>query len=356
MNTAKTIEDRARREVRSMRVYEPAEPPSGAIMLHANEAPSSHGSGGSSNLNRYPANRPQKLAKRLADLYEVEEDNVLVTRGSSEGIDLVLRTFCTANRDNVLLTPPTFEMYQVYASLQGAGTINVLRESSAAFALDVDAVLAACNQRTKVMFLCSPNNPDGSLIPRDKIQRLVDACEAKIVVVVDEAYIEYSNQNSLCPMVRDYENLVVLRTLSKAFALAGARCGAVVASPALIDLFSCVLPPYAVSSLVTDSVISALSDAGIAAMRSSVSATIAERNRVQAELNRCNCVLRTWPSQANFLLVEFDDLTRVVGILSTQKIMIRTFHDHSVLKNCARITIASPAENEFLIKAVREID
>jgi len=355
MNNAKKIQGLARREVRLMRAYQPAEPSAGAVQLHANEAPCALANSNRTNLNRYPANRPQELTKRMADLYEVAEDNLLVTRGSSEGIDLILRTFCTANRDNVLLTPPTFEMYQVYASLQGAGTINVRRERSDGFALDMDAVLAACNQQTKVLFLCSPNNPDGSLIPRDTIRRLLDAHEAKAIVVVDEAYIEYSNEKSLAPLVKDHENLVVLRTLSKAFALAGARCGAVVASPALIDLVSCVIPPYALSSLVIDSAMNALSDAGIKAMKSSVRATVAEKKRVQIELGSCRCVLRTWSSEANFLLVEFDDLEAIAKILNTRKIMIRTFDENSDLSNCARITIASPADNDCLINAVREV-
>ena len=162
----------------------------------------------------------------MAAHYGVAPENILVTRGSSEGIDLLIRSFCTAGQDSVLLTPPTFELYEIYASVQGARCIKVPLEERRDFAVDSGALLSACDDRTKLIFLCSPNNPVGTLTPREEILHILQSRSGKSVVVVDEAYIEYSGVDSLAPLVRRFDNLVVLRIVSKGLALAGARCGA----------------------------------------------------------------------------------------------------------------------------------
>jgi histidinol-phosphate aminotransferase len=291
----------------------------------------------------------------MAACYGVAADNVLVTRGSSEGIDLLIRTFCSAGQDNVLLTPPVFDLYQVYASVQGARTICVPLRADRDFAVDTDALLAACDARTKLIFLCSPNNPVGTVIPRQQLLRIVKARAGKSVVIIDEAYIEYSDTDSLAPLVSQYDNLVVLRTLSKALALAGARCGAVIASAGLIRLLDGVLAPYALSSPVISSAELALSNKRLTEARKAVSRIIAERERLRVELAACNAVQRIWPSLANFLLVRFGNLREVRSCLKDAGIAIRTYDNDAALKDCARITIASAIDNDRLLRALRSL-
>lgn len=351
-----TIAALVRPEIRNLRTYQSTDSHASAIKLHANEAPLATGTGIAEGLNRYPALRPAALTRQMAAYYGVAADNILVTRGSSEGIDILLRTFCSAGQDNVLLTPPAFEMYQVYASIQGACTISAPLQADANFAVDTSALLSACDENTKLIFLCSPNNPVGTVIPRIQILHVLEARASKSVVIVDEAYIEYSDTESLAPLVREYDNLVVLRTLSKALALAGARCGAVITSAGLIRLLDGVLAPYALSSPVITSAELALSDNHLAAAQKSASIIIAERERLRIELNACNAVERVWPSQANFLLVRFRKLHEVRNCLEDSNIIIRVFDNDPLLKDCARITVALAADNNRLIKALMSVN
>lgn len=350
-----TITSLARPEIRALSSYETEAPPEGATRLHANEAPRAIGNGAAKGLNRYPELRPGALTAKLAGRFTVAPENVLVTRGSSEGIDLLIRTFCCAGQDNVLLTPPVFGLYAMYAAIQDAGIVSVPLRAEEDFSLDTRALLEACDDGTKLVFLCSPNNPVGCVLPREQILNIVEARAGQSIVVVDEAYVEYSGTDSLAPLVSRHENLVVLRTLSKALALAGARCGAVVAPAALIRLLNGVLAPYAVSSPVIDSVDLALSDAGLADARAAIDAIIAERERLHTELSTCRAVQYVWPSQANFLLVCFRNLAEVTACLAGVNIAVRTYARDSVLENCARITVSSQADNDRLIRAIRSL-
>jgi histidinol-phosphate aminotransferase len=342
-----------RPEVRDLCAYRTTDSSASGINLHANEAPVATGTGLRDGLNRYPARRPAALTLRMANHYGVDADNVLVTRGSTEGIDLLLRTFCSAGRDSVLLTPPTFGMYQVYASVQGARSILVPLQAEREFALDTSALLRACEENTKLIFLCTPNNPAGGVIPAQQILRILCERAAQSLVVVDEAYIEYSGTESLAPLVREYENLVVLRTMSKALALAGVRCGALIASDTLVKLIDGVLAPYALSSPAIASAELALSDRQLSEARKSIDMIIAERERMQLELGGCKAVQQVWPSQANFLFLRFHNLHSIRSRLNDENINIRIYNDDPLLKNCARITVALAADNDSLIGAVR---
>lgn len=351
-----TISALVRPEIRRLSAYPACAAPGKSIRMNANEAPVSVGSGLQDGLNRYPALRPAVLTQRMAAWYGVSADNVLATRGSSEGIDLLFRAFCSAGRDEVLLTPPAFEMYRIYASIQGAGIVDVPLQPDRDFSVNTDALLSACNEQTKLVFLCSPNNPAGPLIPSRQILEIVEARAGKSVVVVDEAYIEFSDVDSLAPLVTRYDNLVVLRTLSKALALAGARCGAVIAQAGLISLLDGILAPYALSSPVIAAAEHALTGGQLSAARESIRMTVAERQRLRCELETCNAVEQIWPSEANFLLVRFRDLGKVRNIIADEKIVIRTFTGDPILQNCARITVASPTDNDRLVQAIRGAD
>lgn len=351
-----TIKTLARPEIRALRSYQVAPAREDAIRLNANEAPLSIGNGEAEGLNRYPALRPAALTAAMAAHYGVTTENVLVTRGSSEGIDLLIRTFCAPGKDNVLLTPPAFDLYEIYASVQGAGVIATPLRADLDFSLDTKSLLSACDEGTKLIFLCSPNNPAGTAIPRETILSIAEARAGKSVVVVDEAYIEYSGLDSLATQVKERENLVVLRTLSKALALAGARCGSVIASSGLIRLLDSVLAPYAMSSPVVDSALQALSHEQLAKARRLATEVIGERERMRVELAACKEVRKVWPSSANFLLVRFANLQRVLCRLDDAAIAIRTYAGDATLQNCARITVASSADNERLINAIRSLD
>lgn len=345
----------ARPEVRGLVVYPGPDLGENSIRLHANEAARALDALALAGLNRYPDVRPAGLTRKMAELYGVTAENVLVTRGSSEGIDLLMRAFCVAGQDEVLLTPPAFEMYQVYASIQGAATVSVPLQADKDYSVDAEALLGACNERGKLIFLSSPNNPVGTVVPRQQIEKILRALEGKCVVVVDEAYVEFSESGSLVSLVAEHENLVVLRTLSKAYALAGVRCGAVVASPPLIGLLEGLLPPYALSSPVVSLAELALSSRNIACARKNIRETVAERERVRRMLATCSVIEKIWPSEANFLFVGLTDVDAVKKRLAEAGVIIRTYDDNSQLQGCARISIGTVDENNSFLDAIRSL-
>ena len=342
----------ARSDIVELRSYQAGDQVDDTIRLNANEAPVAHAG---STLNRYPAVRPIALQNRLSELFGINAKNLLVTRGSSEAIDVLIRCWCRAYADSIVTTPPTFEMYRVYADIQGVGISGFPLAPDRDFALDTDGLVSACGPDTKIVFLCSPNNPTGTLIPRDDVARAAEALADRTLVVVDEAYVEFSDQPSLVSEVVNYENLVVLRTLSKAHALAGARCGAAIASEPVIDVMSKVLPPYSFSTPVTETVLNTLSDSALAESEDVVSNIRRERERVSRLLADLDCVNRIWPSQANFILTKFHSLPIVLEFLLDRRILIRNFGNASGLENCARITIGTADENDELIRALGEI-
>jgi histidinol-phosphate aminotransferase len=347
-----SIENLARREIRELRAYETAVRADGAIRLHANEASWSRDAGASS-LNRYPELRPTELQARMAEQFGVSKDNLLVTRGSSEAIDLLIRTFCRAGKDNVVIASPTFVMYKGFAEIQGADVIDCRLLAENDFALDADSVENACSANSKLVFLCSPNSPTGNVVPAADIIRLLEAREDKSIIVVDEAYIEFSDTDSMAGLVDRYDNLVVLRTLSKALALAGARCGAVIGGPVLIRILNGVLAPYALATPVVECVLRAMSSDEAADNQERIRETIQERERVAENLKTIPAVKKLWPSQANFLLVQFYDLAKAQERLQAERILIRDISGDPRLENFARISIGSRDENDRLLAALR---
>ena len=218
----------ARPEIQALHAYEAAEQVDDTIRLNANESPRRSAIGSFRRpLNRYPEVRPQGLQRALAERFGCAADELLVTRGSSEAIDLVIRTFCRAGVDSVLVTSPSFSMYRHYAEVQGARLVEVQTLAEQDFAIDIDAVLAACDDSTRLIFICSPNNPTGTTLARDELERLLQTRGNASAIVVDEAYVEFGENESVTSLLGRYDNLLVLRTLSKALGFAGARCGAV---------------------------------------------------------------------------------------------------------------------------------
>ncbi len=342
------IEMLARPEIRTLSAYETEWQENGALRLHANEAPTA---AGSDSLNRYPESRPSNLQSRLADRLYVSADNLLITRGSTEAIDLLIRTFCRAGRDNIVITPPTFVMYQVYADIQGANTIQCPLSAERDFVVDLGSLADKCTASSKLIFICSPNNPTGNVTPRSAIVELLNARRNQSIIVVDEAYIEFSESESMADLVAEHDNLVVLRTLSKALALAGARCGALIGNANLVRLLDRVLAPYALATPVIDCVMVALANKK-SADDSRIAEIVAERDRLTEKLALNPFVQKVWPSHANFLLVQFRNLAELQERLQAERILIRDFGDNPGLENCARITIGDASENDRLLAAL----
>ncbi|MDJ0709739.1 MAG: aminotransferase class I/II-fold pyridoxal phosphate-dependent enzyme, partial [Woeseiaceae bacterium] len=245
----------ARPEIQALHAYEAAAQVDDTIRLNANESPRRSPVGSFRRpLNRYPEVRPQQLQRALAERFGCAFDELLVTRGSSEAIDLVIRTFCRARIDSVLVTSPSFSMYRHYAEVQGANLIEVKTRPEQDFAVDIDAILEACDDSTRLIFICSPNNPTGTTLARDELERLLRARGGASAIVVDEAYVEFGSNDSVTGLLSQYDNLLVLRTLSKALGFAGARCGAVAGPAAVVRMLGAVQAPYALATPVVECV------------------------------------------------------------------------------------------------------
>ena len=348
-----SICDLARPEIRELVPYDARPPAMESIRLNANEAPvSPYSSLDSADSNRYPELRPRSLQSALATLYGVDQNNLCPTRGSSEGIDLLVRAFCRAYRDNVVILPPTFEMYSAYAAMQAADVRSAPLNMDRGFAVDWQALADQCDENTRIVFLCSPNNPTGNIIPRNEILEFAESRAGKTIVIVDEAYIEFSGRTSLSSEINNLDNLVVLRTLSKAYALAGARCGAVLACDQVVELMTALMSPYALSTPVTQLVLAALEPDNHAAAEEQIAATKQERDKLRTRLGKLDVVDRVWPGYANFLLVRFTQPERVRDALAGQNVLIRGFNGVNSLQDCARITIGMPDENNRLVAAL----
>src|ERR1700753_2369590 len=307
------VTELARPEIVALKPYEHASWEPTLERLHANELPwRSFADDSDAGLNRYPEPQPRALVERLAALYGASPESVLVGRGGDEMIDLLTRGFCRAGRDSVVICPPTFGMYSVSARIQGAEVITVPLRADQGFALDEQAVLDRCNDSVKLVYLCSPNNPTGNRLGNDSILSLTRALRGRAIVVVDEAYMEFSEAGfsgtaSLAGRIGDLPHLAIIRTLSKAYALAGARCGTLIADPEVIALLQKVIPPYAISQLSIEAVLKVLEPAQVTVAKTRIELILSERERVISALSELAAVTRVWPSDANFVLAEFAD-------------------------------------------------
>jgi histidinol-phosphate aminotransferase len=348
------VSELARPEIVALKAYEHAVWEPALERLHANELPwRSFSDESLAGLNRYPEPQPRALVERLASLYDVSAESVLVGRGSDEAIDLLVRGFCRAGQDSVVVCPPTFGMYSVAARIQGANVLTVPLRADAGFALDEPAVLEQCKRDVKLVFVCSPNNPTGNLLSADSVLALTRALQGRAIVVVDEAYIEFSDAQSLARRIPELPHLAILRTLSKAYALAGARCGTLIADPEVIALLRKVIPPYAVPQLSMEAVLKALDPVQIAATKVRLETIRSERERLLTVLPACSNVTRVWPSAANFLLVEFEDAPLALARARGARLLIRDVRGYPGLGRCLRITVGSPEQNNRLLDALR---
>jgi histidinol-phosphate aminotransferase len=244
-------------------------------------------------------------------------------------------------------------MYAVMARVQGAEVINVPLQIQNGFALDVDEILRQCTPRVKVIFLCSPNNPTGNLIDERDILQIANRVEGRSIVVVDEAYVEFAAAESLIRRIKDLPQLAIMRTLSKAHGLAGARCGTLIANPEIIALLRKVIHPYAITQLTVEAALKLLTPAQIAVMKSRIVEIRSERERLSQALRALPRARRVWPSDSNFVLVEFDDPEWALGHARSANLLIRDVRAQFGLPRCVRITVGTPEQNDRLLGALR---
>lgn len=313
------------------------------IQMDANENPFVMKDG----CNRYPEPQPVSLRQKLCALYGVRDAQLLITRGSDEAIDLLVRAFCQANQDGIVITPPTYGMYEVSARIQGA-SIKSVPLLSPDFALDADDVIRQWQPNIKLIFLCSPNNPTGNSLDLEAVLKLCAYFSDKALIVIDEAYIEFSTRQSFVRFLDEFPNLVILRTLSKAYGMAGVRCGSVIAAPEIVALLRKILAPYPIPMPVLHVVLEALSDNNIEQRNVQIKMIQDQKKQLCLFLQRFPSVKKVYPSEANFLLVAVESPARWMAVCRDHGVVIRDRSNIAGLSDCVRITIGTPEENKTL--------
>ncbi len=346
------IEELARENVRALTPYQSARRlgGNGDVWLNANEFPTPVAFElTQQTLNRYPECQPKAVIENYAAYAGVQPEQVLVSRGADEGIELLIRAFCEPGQDAVLYCPPTYGMYTVSAE-----TFNVeLRKVPSLENWQLDLQGIADNlDGVKVVFVCSPNNPTGQLINPQDIRALLEMTRGKALVVADEAYIEFCPQATLAGWLAEYPHLVILRTLSKAFALAGLRCGFTLANKEVIDLLMKVIAPYPLSTPVADIAAQALAPAGITAMRGRVAQIVEEREYLISALKNIACVEQVFESETNYILARFTASSAVFKSLWDQGIILRDQNKQPSLSGCLRISVGTREESQRVIDAL----
>lgn len=319
------------------------------ILLDANE--NSYGApiSNSLDLHRYPMPYQDKLRQQIADYRSVSKDNVFVGVGSDEAIDLLFRIFCAPVTDRVIINPPTYGMYKVSANINDVKVDSVLLTED--FQLQPEQILNRVTNFTKLIFVCSPNNPTANDINKQDIITLLDNFDG--LVVVDEAYIDFSNEESWSSELKNYPNLVVLQTLSKAFGLAGIRLGIALAHPDVIDYMMKVKAPYNINKLTSNIAQQAFEAAELNS--SNIKQIIAERIRIENELHAIDKVDKIYPSSANFLLFRVNDALNVYKKLANAGVIIRYRGNEPHCNNCLRLTIGTESENNQFLKELTTI-
>lgn len=317
------------------------------VFLDANENPL--GSITSEKWNRYPDPYQSKLKEKIAEIKDIAADHIFLGNGSDEPIDLLLRAFCEPGVDNVIINPPTYGMYKVSADINNVTAREVLM--TADYDLDVDGIFASMDMQTKIIFICSPNNPTGNDVTLSKIEQILNAYSG--LVVVDEAYIDFAERPSFISKLSTYPNLIILQTFSKAWGLASLRLGMAFCSPEVLSILNKIKPPYNISGLTQRTVLEALENkAEKDEMVKDIQSSKLELNRLLSELS---IVKKIHPSDANFYLVEIDNANVYYQRLIEKKVIVRDRSRVVLCENCLRITVGTKYENFKLVQALKEI-
>jgi histidinol-phosphate aminotransferase len=330
------------------------------IFLNANENPFELP--GLEGLNRYPEPQPAALLEAFAQTYGVEHNQIVITRGADEAIAILIRVFCEPNRDSVIITPPTFGIYGVDSRAQPANVIEVpLLKTQGTFALDAEGIIKAAKtaeNKVKLVFLCSPNNPTGTSFSHETISEICEALEGHAVVVLDETYAEFAQAGSMTEDLASTPNLIILRTLSKSYAFAGMRIGCMIAADT--DFISLVrtkaLETYPLTRLSVEAAFHVLSPEIKAIAHENIKKLLAERDRMRAALEKSAHVSFIYPSDANFLLVEMKDAKGFYDYAKQNNVILRDFSSKAGTEKCIRLSIGSPEENQAVLKLLAGFD
>ena len=316
-----------------------------SVFLDANENP--YGSPLPDKFNRYPDPLQWQLKFQIAGIKGVPAENIFIGNGSDEVIDLAFRIFCTPAKDNVIICPPTYGMYEVSGNINDVEIRKVNLTND--FQLDVEGVMNAIDTNTKLIFICSPNNPTGNNMRHEDIEIILNNFSG--IVIIDEAYINYSKQKTFIQELTEYPNLVVMQTLSKAWGLAALRLGLCYASMDIIDLFNKVKPPYNINDASQLLALEALQNADL--VNEWITASVQQKEVVIKELSAFNFVEKIYPSDANFFLMKVKDASKLYDYLAENEIVVRNRSRDPGCENCLRITIGTPEENQQLLHLLK---
>lgn len=354
MNT-KNILSLVRENIRALKPYSSARQEfegNASVFLDANEnafgSPGITGNANEKLFNRYPDPLQNQLKLQLAGIYGVAPQNIFIGNGSDEVIDLAYRIFCEPGKDNVIICPPTYGMYEVSGNINNVAIKKVNLQPG--FRLDTAAILAAADENSKLLFICSPNNPTGNTMGREDILLLLKNFNG--LVLIDEAYINYAAEKSYVAELAGFSNLIVMQTLSKAWGLAALRVGLCFASPVIIDLFNKVKPPYNINLASQQYSLQALQQEN--QVNEWIHIVVEEKELLQQRLQQFPFVEKVYRSDANFLLVKVSDADAVYQYLTNRQIVVRNRSREPLCENCLRISIGTPEENKFLIDALKQ--
>ncbi len=342
------LEKLVRPNILAMKAYSSArdeyEVNNDVILLDANENPFT------SDWNRYPDPYQRKLKEVISHLKNIPTENIFLGNGSDEGIDLIFRIFCEPGKDNIIITDPTYGMYEVSAAIQN---IEVKKSPlTKTFELDSSNLLSLVDVNTKLIFLCNPNNPTSNLLDPDQIKKVLD--NFKGIVIIDEAYIDFTNNESSIQWLNTYPNLIVLQTFSKAWGMAGIRLGMAFANPPIIQLFNKVKAPYNLSILTQRQALELIKN-NAKAVEENLSVLVQEKTKLNESLKKLSIVDHLYPSSTNFILVRFKKHKVVFNTLIEAGLIVRDRSKALNCEDCLRITVGTPKENELLIDVLSKI-
>lgn len=350
MPKAIAIDDLVRTNIRELEPYKSARDQfEQGVLLDANENSIGPPFAQAEGLNRYPSPNQETLRNALAEFRNVRAENVFTGVGSDEAIDLLVRIFCEPGRDRILITPPTYGMYKVTAHIHDVYVDQAPLDSD--FQLDAATVLDAVKKQTKMIFLCSPNNPTGNLLSKEAIKQILSSFTG--IVVVDEAYIDFSDRPSLATEIASYPNLAVLQTMSKAFGMAGIRLGIALSSEDVINYMMKIKAPYNVNSLTARYGLRALKH--LENVQFNIEKIVEERERLARALSMLSPVERVYFSDANFILFKIKEAQSVYEKLADRDIIIRYRGNEPGCENCLRVSVGTPDENDRFLSALKEI-
>ena len=342
------IENLLRENIRTIKAYSSArdeykDASSDMVFIDANENPFQ------TNINRYPDPQQSKVKERLAEIKGVSVSQILLGNGSDEVLDLLYRAFCEPKQDNVITLPPTYGMYSVLADLNAVEIKSVMLDES--FEPQVTQILETQNDNSKILFLCSPNNPTANSFNAGKIEQLIMGFNG--IVVIDEAYVDFTYQESWITRLNDFHNLVVTQTLSKAYGLAGIRLGICYASEFIISVLNKIKPPYNVNQLTQEKALERLNN--LNDVTNEVDFILKQRQQLMIQLSEISFIQTVFPSDANFILAKVDDANKRYSQLIEKGIVVRNRTTQPLCENCLRFTIGTEEENKTLIKTLNQL-